>query len=370
MRTRDYYEVLGLNKTATDEDIKKNYRKLAMKYHPDRNKDLKAETQFKEIKEAYETLSDKKKRALYDQYGHTFQSTPHRKDQTFNGFTDSFEDMFETVFGSYDSKRTNKKESIKGEDVVCKEEMNLEDVAEGKEIGIDYSRMTLCSNCNGSGSKPGSKTQTCQSCGGLGVIRMSQGFFSVQQSCPSCEGSGVTIIHKCPTCRGQKRVKEKRRVVIKVPKGIESGMKIKIANHGSAGSNGNKCGDLYIEVQIRTHPIFSRKGNDLYCDIPINFTTAALGGQINIPTFHGPVLFYIPEGTQSGRVFRIQGKGIENQKTNKVGDLFIQATVEVPVKLTDIQKSYIRHLDISSREDPRHYPITRNWEERIKSLGM
>ncbi len=342
MAKRDYYEVLGVNRDASDDDIKKAYRKLAMKFHPDRNPDSKeAEEKFKEAKEAYEILSDAQKRGAYDQYGHAGVDPSagggRGGPQGFEGFADAFGDIFGDIFGGGGGGR-GRSNVYRGADLRYNLEVTLEEAARGAEKTIRIPTMEECETCHGSGAKPGTQPKTCPSCGGAGQVRIQQGFFSIQQTCPKCHGSGRIIPEPCHTCGGMGRVKKQKTLEVKIPAGIDDGMRLRHSGHGEPGVNGGPPGDLYVEIHIKAHPVFQREGDDLHCEMPVSFTTAALGGEIEIPTLEGMARIKVPQETQSGRVFRLRGKGIRNVRSHAQGDLMCHVLVETPVNLTDRQK--------------------------------
>ena len=364
---RDYYEVLGVSRHASEEEIKKAYRKLAMKYHPDRNPgDKAAEEKFKEVKEAYETLSDPNKRAAYDQYGHAglegglggggFQ-------HGFGSFADAFSDIFGDLFGG-GSRRSS---VYRGADLRYNLEITLEEAARGTETRIRIPTMDTCGTCGGSGAKPGTQSVTCAMCGGHGQVRMQQGFFSIQQTCPNCHGSGKTIAHPCPECGGAGRVKRYKTLVVKIPAGVDEGDRIRLSGEGEAGINGGPPGDLYVVIHLKEHPVFRREGDDLHCEMPISFTTAALGGEIEIPTLDGHARIRIPEETQTGRVFRLRGKGIRGVKSQEPGDLYCHVVVETPVNLSPRQKELLRELEALSREEENN-PRAKSWMDKVKAF--
>lgn len=366
MNKRDYYEILGVARDASEEEIKKAYRRLAMKYHPDRNPDDKsAEEKFKEVKEAYEILSDPDKRAAYDRYGHAgvhpgaggegFQ-------HGFGNFAEAFADIFGDLFGA--GRRTN---VFRGADLRYNLEITLEEAARGTETRIRIPTLTTCATCGGSGAKPGSQPVTCSMCGGHGQVRMQQGFFSIQQTCPTCHGSGRVIPHPCPECRGAGRVKKHKTLSVKIPAGVDEGDRIRLAGEGEAGVNGGPPGDLYVIVQIKEHPVFKRDGDDLHCEMPISFTQAALGGEIEIPTLDGQARIKIPEGTQTGRVFRLRGKGIKGVRSHAPGDLYCHVVVETPVNLNARQRELLREFEAIGRERGNN-PRAQSWMEKIREF--
>jgi molecular chaperone DnaJ len=369
MAKRDYYEVLGLNRDASEEDIKKAYRKLAMKYHPDRNPDNpKAEESFKEAKEAYEILSDGQKRAAYDQFGHAGVDPSAGGGGGGGGFADfgeAFGDIFGDLFGG-GGRRSN---VYRGADLRYNMEISLEDAARGTETKIRIPVMTGCETCHGSGARPGTNPVTCSTCGGHGQVRMQQGFFSVQQTCPKCHGSGRMITDPCPTCHGGGRVKQHKTLSVKIPAGVDNGDRIRLQGEGEAGVNGGPTGDLYVVVQLKQHAIFQREGANLHCEMPISFATAALGGEIEIPTLDGHAKMRIPEETQTGAVFRLRGKGIKPLRGHSPGDLMVHVVVETPVKLTERQRELLQEFaDISEQDSGKHHPRSKGWLDKVRDF--
>ena len=372
MPKRDFYEILGVNKDANDDEIKKAYRKLAMKFHPDRNPDNpKAEEHFKEAKEAYEILSDASKRSAYDQYGHAGvdqQAGMGGAAGFGGGFADAFGDIFGDIFGGAGG-RGGRSNVYRGADLRYNLEISLEDAARGTETKIRIPTMAECDTCHGSGAKAGSKPETCSTCAGHGQVRMQQGFFSIQQACPKCHGSGKVIANPCPTCQGSGRVKQYKTLAVKIPSGVDEGDRIRLSGEGEAGVNGGPAGDLYVVIQIKPHSVFQRDHNDLHCEMPISFTTAALGGEIEIPTLDGHAKIKIPAETQSGKVFRLRGKGIKGVRSNAHGDLMCHMVVETPVSLTERQKELLRELDTLNEQDgARHNPRTTSWMDKMKQF--
>ena len=317
MSKRDYYEVLGVAKNASEEEIKKAYRKLAMKYHPDRNQNdtsKDAEDKFKECKEAYEMLSDAPKRAAYDQHGHAGVDPNMRGGpgtEGFGGFAEAFGDIFGDMFNQGGRGRAQGGRQVyRGSDLSYAMEVTLEEAARGKDAQIRIPSWEACDTCHGSGAKVGTSAKTCTTCQGSGAVQMRQGFFSVQQTCPHCRGTGKVIPEPCTSCSGQGKVKKQKTLEVKIPAGIDDGMRIRSTGNGEPGTNGGPPGDLYIEIRLKKHDIFERDGDDLHCQVPVSFITAALGGEIEVPTLAGKAAIDIPEGTQAGKQFRLRGKGI------------------------------------------------------------
>lgn len=372
MAKRDYYEVLDVARNATDEEIKKAYRKLAMKYHPDRNQDNpSAEEKFKEVKEAYEMLSDSEKRAAYDQYGHAGVDPNMGAGGGFGGgnpFGD-FGDIFGDIFGGMGGRQRGP-QVYRGADLRYTMEISLEDAAAGKVTQIRVPNWEECDVCHGSGAEPGTSAETCPTCQGQGQVRMSQGFFSVQQTCPTCHGTGKHIPTPCHKCHGQGKIKTQKTLEVNIPAGIEDGMRIRNAGKGEPGVNGGPSGDLFVEIHIKHHSVFERDGTDLHCTIPLAFTKAALGGEIEVPTLHGKATMNIPEGTQTGQVFRLKGKGMPHVRSaSTIGDLYVHVELEVPVKLNSEQKDLIRQLDESlQRGGEKHSPKAKSWFNKVKDF--
>jgi len=380
MAKRDYYEVLGVAKNADGDEIKKAYRKLAMKYHPDRNPDSKdAEEKFKEVKEAYEMLSEPEKRAAYDQYGHAgvdpnMGGFGGAGGQGFGGFADAFGDIFGDIFGQGGpgggrGGGRGGPQVYRGADLRYNMEITLEQAANGFDTQIRVPSWEECEVCHGNGAKPGTKPETCPTCNGSGSVRMSQGFFSIQQTCPKCHGTGSYIPEPCTNCHGSGKLKKTKTLEIKIPAGIEDGMRIRSSGNGEPGVNGGPAGDLYVEIHIKAHNVFERDGDDLHCQMPISYATAALGGDIDAPTLHGKATFEVPEGTQTGKTFRLRGKGIKGLRASYPGDLYVHVQVETPVKLDDKQKQMLRDFDASLKEGgARHSPQTKGWFDRVKQF--
>ena len=375
---RDYYEVLGVPKNASDEEIKKAYRKLAMKYHPDRNQGeggKDAEAKFKEAKEAYEMLSEAEKRAAYDQFGHAGVDPNMRGpggpgQEGFGGFAEAFGDIFGDIFGQGRGGGGGRgRQVFRGNDLSYAMEITLEEAAIGKETQIRIPSYESCDICHGTGAKPGTQAKTCHTCHGAGAVQMRQGFFSVQQTCPTCRGSGKIIPEPCLACAGQGKVKKHKTLEVKIPSGIDDGMRIRSSGNGEAGANGGPPGDLYIEVRLKKHDIFERDGDDLHCVVPISFTVAALGGEIDVPTLHGKAAIDIPEGTQADKQFRLRGKGVKGVRSSYPGDLYCHIKLETPIKLTEHQRKLFKELEESLHKGgARHTPGEKSWTDRLKSL--
>ena len=378
MSKRDYYEALGVPKNASEEEIKKAYRKLAMKHHPDRNQGDSAkgaEDKFKEIKEAYEMLSDGQKRAAYDQHGFAgvdpnMRGGPGAEGFAGGGFAEAFGDIFGDMFGQNRGGRAaGGRQVFRGADLSYAMEVTLEEAARGKEAQIRIPTWEACDICHGSGAKPGTQAKTCGTCAGQGNVQMRQGFFSVQQTCPTCRGTGKVIPDPCASCSGQGKVKKQKTLEVKIPAGIDDGMRIRSVGNGEPGSNGGPSGDLYIEIRTKKHDIFERDGGDLHCSVPVSFITAALGGEIEVPTLAGKAAIDIPEGTQAGKQFRLRGKGIKGVRESSPGDLYCHITVETPVKLTEHQRKLMRELDDSFKKGGgKHSPTEDSWTDRLKKF--
>ncbi len=374
MSKRDYYEVLGVARGAPEAEIKKAYRRLAMKFHPDRNTgDATAETKFKEAKEAYEILSDAHKRATYDRFGHVGveAGTAGGGRGGFGSgdvFGDIFGDMFGDIFGG--GRRGGRGQRVyRGADLRYELELDLEQAVFGDTISIHVPTLVRCDVCDGSGAKQGSKPQTCPTCGGQGQVRMQQGFFSIQQTCPRCHGSGTVIGDPCSKCHGQGRVEERKNLAVKVPAGVDSGDRIRLAGEGEAGPVGGPTGDLYVEITVRPHPIFTREGADLVCEVPVSIMKAALGGELEVPTLDGRVVLKIPPETQAGKVLRLRSKGVKPVRGGATGDLLCRIEVETPVNLSREQKDLLKNLDASLRSDgSRHSPRERSWLDGVKKF--
>ncbi len=368
MAKRDYYEILGVAKNASEAELKKAFRRLAMKHHPDRNPgDKESEEKFKEAKEAYEILTDPQKRAAYDQFGHAGVD-PSAGGGARGGasFSDIFEDIFGDIFGG---GRGGGSRVYRGSDLQYNLELTLEEAVFGTEVKIRVPSLVECGECHGSGAEKGTTPETCGTCGGVGQVRMQQGFFSVQQTCPRCHGTGKMITHPCKACHGQGRVEEHKTLSVKVPAGVDSGDRIRLSGEGEAGINGGPPGDLYVQIHVKAHKLFTRKGNDLMCEVPISFATAALGGELEIPTLDGRVNLKIPEETQSGRLFRLRAKGVKSVHGGAQGDLICRVSVETPVNLNKRQKELLKELDDTMKAGgTRHSPQEQGWLDGVKGF--
>jgi molecular chaperone DnaJ len=367
---RDYYEVLGLSRNASEQDIKKAFRRLAMKYHPDRNPDnAEALTKFKEAKEAHDVLTDPRKRSAYDQFGHAGVSGQGGMgggpgDFGAGGFSDIFGDVFGDIFGGRGGRR-----SFRGADLRYDLSLTLEEAVAGKDVKIRIPTTVECHHCGGSGAKPGTKAKTCPTCHGAGQVRMQQGFFSIQQSCPQCRGKGTVIEEVCPHCRGVGRLNEHKTLSVKVPAGVDTGDRIRLAGEGEPGEQGGMAGDLYVQIVVEEHPIFKREESHLYCEVPISFVAAALGGELQVPTLNGKVMLKIPPGTQTGKLFRMRGKGVKPVRGGPTGDLLCKVQVETPVNLSERQKELLRELDDSLSAGGKHHsPHSSSWLDGVKSF--
>jgi len=378
MAKKDFYEILGVPRNAGDDDIKKAYRKLAMKYHPDRNQGdaaKAAEEKFKEVKEAYEVLSDSGKRGAYDQYGHAGVDPNMRGPgaggaEGFGGFAEAFGDIFGDVFGG--NRRGGGgggRQVFRGNDISYAMEVSLDEAAAGKDAQIRIPSWDDCRTCSGTGAKPGTKVVTCTTCHGNGVVQMRQGFFSVQQTCPQCRGTGKLIPEPCVACHGVGKLKAHKTLEVKIPAGIDNGMRIRSSGNGEPGTNGGPAGDLYIEIRVKKHDIFERDGDDLHCVVPISFPRAALGGEIEVPTLTGKAAIDIPEGTQAGKQFRLRGKGIKGIRSSYPGDLYCHIAVETPVKLTEHQRKLLKDFDDSLKKGgAKHTPTEEGWTDKLKGF--
>ena len=369
MAKRDYYDVLGVSRTASADEIKKSYRRLAMKHHPDRNKDdTSAEGKFKEAKEAYEVLSNAEKRSTYDRFGHDGLSAQPGGGQGFGaeGFGDIFGDVFGDIFGGGGGRQRGA-QVFRGADLGYELRLDLEKAVRGDSVTIEVPTQVACETCDGSGAKKGTDPVTCSTCGGAGQVRMQQGFFSIQQTCPACKGAGTTIGDPCGDCHGRGRIRKTKTLAVKVPAGVDDGDRIRLSGEGEAGRNGGPPGDLYVEIRVNPHKLFARDGADLACEVPISIGTATLGGEVELPTLDGNVSLKVPAGTQSGKTFRLRGKGVVTVRDSRTGDLFAKVLVETPVNLTSKQKDLLNKLEESIQEGgEKHSPRAGGWLDTVK----
>jgi molecular chaperone DnaJ len=368
MSKRDYYEVLGVARDASEADLKKAYRRVAMKHHPDRNPDNKeSEELFKEANEAFEVLSDPDKRARYDQYGHAGVNAQGGGGQGAGDFGDIFSDIFGDIFGA--GGRGGARSGVrKGADLRYNLELDLEDAVKGTTVKIRIPTAVKCSTCEGSGAKKGSSPVDCNTCNGVGQVRMQQGFFSVQQTCPRCQGSGKMIKDPCNSCHGRGQVEEQKTLSVKVPAGVDDGDRIRLSGEGQAGMGGGPSGDLYVQVHIRPHKLFVRDGRDLHCEIPISFGDAALGGELEVPTLDGRVKLKIPAETQTGKLFRLRGKGVTSVRGGPPGDLLCRVVVETPVGLTRRQKELLQEFQAIGESEGSQSPKKTSWFDGVKKF--
>ncbi|MEO9749814.1 MULTISPECIES: molecular chaperone DnaJ [Marinobacter] len=370
MAKRDYYEILGVSREADDKEIKRAYRKLAMKYHPDRNPDDEdADHKFKEASEAYEILSDSSKRAAYDQFGHA--GVDGSAGGGFGGggggasFSDIFGDVFGDIFGGGRGGR-----NTRGADLRYTLELDLEEAVKGKTVQIRIPGHTECDVCDGSGAEKGSRPEACGTCNGMGQVRMQQGFFTVQQACPTCRGSGKIIKNPCKKCHGAGRIQEEKTLSVKVPPGVDTGDRIRLSGEGEMGVEGGPSGDLYVQVAVREHSIFTRDGRNLYCEVPISIVDASLGGELEVPTLDGRVKLKIPPETQTGKLFRLRNKGVSPVRGGPSGDLLCRVAVETPVNLTKRQKELLEEFQktLDGGDGNQHGPRKTSWFEGVKSF--
>jgi molecular chaperone DnaJ len=377
MAKRDYYEILGVERGASDDDLKKAYRRLAMKHHPDRNPDDKgAEDKFKEAKEAYEVLSDAQKRAAYDRFGHAgvdaaagARGGPHPGFDPGEVFGDIFGDVFGDIFGAGGGRRGGRDRVFRGADLRVGVTLDLEQAVRGDEVELEVPAQKTCGTCSGTGSAKGSAPEECGTCNGHGQVRIQQGFFQIQQTCPRCKGAGKIVTDPCKSCRGRGRVDERKRLSVKIPPGVDDGDRIRLSGEGQPGENGGPAGDLYVEVAVRGHPIFQRHGADLICEVPISFAKAALGGEVEVPTLDGRAEIVVPAECQTGKVFRLRGKGVKPVRGGPVGDLHCRLVVETPINLTREQKDLLKELETSLHSGGRrHTPREATWFDGLKDF--
>ncbi len=373
MSKRDYYETLGVQKGASDREIKKAYKRLAMKYHPDRTQgDKEKEETFKQVKEAYEVLGDEQKRAAYDQYGHAAFEQGGMGGGGFGGgqdFGDIFGDVFGDIFGGGRRGGGGGSRARRGSDLRYNLEMSLEDAVKGKSVEIKVPTYVACEPCDGTGAKKGTSAKTCPTCHGHGQVQMRQGLFAVQQTCPTCNGKGKVISDPCNSCHGEGRVQKTKTLNAKIPAGVDTGDRIRLSGEGEAGEHGAPAGDLYVQVNVKEHPIFVRDENHLYCEVPISFTTAALGGEIEVPTLGGKVKLKIPKETQTGKMFRLRGKGVKSVRSSSTGDLMCKVVVETPVNLSGDQADLLRQLDEKmGKSTAKHSPRETGFFDGVKKF--
>lgn len=369
MSKRDYYEVLGVARNAPEAEIKKAYRRLAMKYHPDRNPgDKDAEMHFKEAKEAYEVLCDAQRRSAYDHFGHAGVD-PSMGAGGFHGgaagagFADIFGDVFGDIFGG-----GRRSQVYRGADLRYNLELTLEEAVRGTEVRIRVPTWVRCDTCQGTGAKAGTSPVTCATCGGHGQVRMQQGFFSIQQTCPSCRGAGKVIKQPCPECGGQGRMRDTKTLSVKVPAGVDEGDQIRLGGEGEAGEHGGPPGDLYVLIKLKPHALFKREQDDLYCEVPVSFVTVALGGEVEVPTLGGRATVKVPPETQTDKVFRLRGKGVKNVRSGEVGDLYCKISVETPVNLTKRQRELLEEFEATMRAGGKHSPREQSWVDKVKQF--
>ncbi|MDO8954006.1 MAG: molecular chaperone DnaJ [Gammaproteobacteria bacterium] len=371
MSNKDFYETLGVSKGVSEEELKKAYRKLAMKYHPDKNPGDKAsEEKFKEISHAYEILADPKKRAAYDQYGHAgVDPSMGGGGGGFGGggFGDAFGDIFGDIFGG-GGRSQGRAQPQRGSDLRYTVEITLEEAVHGTTKKVSFPCLSTCEPCHGKGSQKDSERTTCATCGGHGIVRMQQGFFAVQQTCPHCHGQGQIIKNPCPSCHGQGRTQKTKNLSVKIPVGVDNGDRIRLGGEGEAGEQGQAAGDLYVEMRVKPHAIFKREGNDLHCELPIDMVTACLGGELEIPTMDGQVKLKIPAETQSSKIFRLRGKGVKGLRSNAMGDLLCHINVEMPVNLNHEQKELLDKFKQALNDGKDHSPKASGWFDNVKKF--
>jgi molecular chaperone DnaJ len=368
MSKRDYYEVLGVSQSASEKEVKKAYKKLAMKYHPDRTAGDKAkEETFKEVKEAYEILNDDQKRAAYDQYGHAAFEQGGHGGGGGGGFGQDFGDIFGDIFGGGGGRGRQRQQ--RGSDLRYNVDLSLEEAVKGKSLEIKVPTYVHCEPCDGSGAKPGTSAKTCSTCHGHGQVQMRQGLFAVQQTCPTCGGSGKVITDKCTSCYGEGRVKKSKTLSVKIPAGVDTGDRIRLSGEGEAGEHGAPAGDLYVQVNVREHDIFVRDENHLYCEVPISFIVAALGGEIEVPTLGGKVKLKVPKETQTGKMFRLRGKGVKSVRSSSTGDLMCKVVIETPVNLSGDQADLLRQLEEKmATSSKKHSPKETGFFDGVKKF--
>ena len=369
MSQQCYYEILSVQKNCSEGDLKKAYRRMAMKFHPDRNPDdEEAEHKFKEVKEAYEILSDSQKRAAYDQFGHAGVDPSRGGGHPGGGFG-GFGDIFEDIFGGSRQGGGGATAAYRGSDLQYNLELTLEEAVFGTSVDIRIPTKKTCETCDGSGAKEGSTPETCATCQGQGQVRMQQGFFSVQQTCPHCQGAGTMISDPCGDCHGEGRIEEKKTLEVKVPEGVDTGDRIRLSGEGEAGINGGSAGDLYVQMHLKDHELFTREGDNLHCLMPIRFSQATLGGTIKVPTLSGEVSLKIPPETQTGKVFRLRGKGVKSVRSHMTGDLLCKIEVETPINLTAKQKKLLEQFEAAvAKGGEKHSPQQHGWGNKAKSF--
>ncbi len=364
MAKRDYYEVLGVSKDAGDDELKKAYRKLAMKFHPDRNPgDHTAEERFKECNEAYEVLTDENRRAVYDKYGFEGLQRGGGGNDFGGGFADVFGDVFSDIFGG------GRGGPRRGADLRYRIDLTLEQAVFGTTESIRIPTVKDCEPCNGHGTSDGKKPTTCSTCRGAGQVRVQQGFFVLQQACPACRGRGVVVVDPCKTCRGAGKIRSEKTLEVKIPAGVDTGDRIRLNGEGEVGERNAPPGDLYVQVEVKPHEIFERDGSDLHCQVPVSFVTAALGGEMDVPTLSSKASLKITEGTQTGKVFRLRGLGVKPVRGGAQGDLLCSVIVETPVHLTKKQKELLRDFgDTVDLGGEKHSPAASSWLDRAKKF--
>lgn len=369
MAKRDYYEVLGVARNASDAELKQAYRRLAMKYHPDRNSgDVAAEDTFKEVKEAYEVLSDARKRAAYDQFGHAGVdgSAGMGGRAGAGGFADIFSDVFGDIFSGGARRSAS---MFRGADLRYSLELSLEEAVRGTEVKIEIPTLEVCDACTGTGVRDGGRPDVCPTCHGHGDVRIQQGFLAIQQTCPRCRGTGSIVTDPCQKCHGRGRTEVRKTLAVKVPAGVDTGDRIRLTGEGEPGENGGPPGDLYVQIMVRSHPIFTREGPDLRCEVPISIVLATLGGEMEVPTLDGRATIQVPAGTQTGKVFRLRGKGITPVRGGAPGDLLCRVQLETPVNLTREQKELLQQFaETLKAGGEKHNPQSSSWLDGVKKF--